>query len=292
MAMPPFLEARRPQVEEALSRWVRRCPGPPALIEAMEYSLLDGGKRIRPLLVILAREAVGGEGADPLPAACAIEMIHTYSLIHDDLPAMDDDDLRRGRPTSHRRFGEAMAILAGDALLTHAFWVLASAYGDEGPLAARLIEEVSRAAGPSGMVGGQVLDTLSGAPPRTEEALVEVHQRKTGALIRASVRVGAILGGASPTALDALTRFAEAIGLAFQVVDDILDGTATPEALGKTPGKDARQGKVTFATLLGLEEAQRRSQALTEEAVAALAPFEDGARDLEALATFLVGRRF
>jgi geranylgeranyl diphosphate synthase type II len=288
MSYPPILEAIKSQFETRLRSTAAASQGPQSLLEAMSYSLLVGGKRVRPVLLLATREMFPPGGVDPIPAACAIEFIHTYSLIHDDLPAMDNDDYRRGKPTSHKCFGEAMAILAGDALLTEAFGMLARAYRDSGdPAAVKVIAEIATAAGSAGMVGGQVLDTLS--PERSPElaALERTHRMKTGALLLAPVRCGAILGGATTAELEALTRFGRMIGLAFQVVDDILDVVGTRETLGKTAGKDQVQGKATYPALMGLQDSRRYALELTDAARSALAPFGGRAEPLYAMARFI-----
>jgi geranylgeranyl diphosphate synthase type II len=248
----------------------------------MAYSLYSPGKRLRPLLVILACEATGGTLEMALPSACAVEMIHTYSLIHDDLPAMDDDDLRRGQPTCHKKFDEATAILAGDALLTGAFEVIAAGYAPR--TAAVSCLELARGAGAVGMVGGQVLDleaegriAASGErkPPESLASLENIHTRKTGALFRSSLRLGVFAAqgerptGPDPKALAAADAYAEAFGLAFQVTDDLLDVESTADKAGKRVGKDAARGKLTYPGLLGVEESRRRAAALGQQAMAA-----------------------
>jgi len=272
-------------MESALRAHLASCRNaPPSLRDAMEYSLLAGGKRLRPALALGAAEIVCGDDAPALPAACAIEMIHTYSLIHDDLPAMDNDDLRRGRPTSHKVYGEALAILAGDALLTLAFHIVAQSGN------ARVIAEVARAAGAEGMVGGQVLDMQSEGRELTLEQLQQVHALKTGALIRVSVRAGALLAGASDSQLDALTQYGRHVGLAFQIADDILNVTGTEEALGKPVGSDAAHRKATYPAIVGLHRARRFGEEAVAAAAAALAPFGPEADNLRALARFIIER--
>ncbi len=285
---------RRHQVEGALERWLPQ-PGdrPPKVHEAMRYSVFAGGKRLRPLLALLACEAVGGDTEDAMPAAVALEMIHTYSLIHDDLPAMDDDDYRRGQPTCHRVYGEAIAILAGDALLTHAFLVLADPAAGRVPPARRLqiMAEIAEAAGSRGMVGGQAMDILSEGHEIDHPTLLYLHTHKTGALIRASVRAGAIAGGADGEALQALTRYGERIGLAFQIVDDILDIEGVTDEMGKTTGSDQRRKKATYPALMGLEESRRQAAHLLQEAKDALRPLGEKGAVLAALADFIGARR-
>jgi geranylgeranyl diphosphate synthase type II len=260
----------------------------------MRYSLFAGGKRIRPLLAVCACEAVGGAVEDVLPFACALEMVHTFSLIHDDLPAMDDDDLRRGKPTSHKVFGEAIAILAGDALLARAFHLLSDgAAGDpvrlaRGTQAAAILGE---AVGTLGLIGGQVEDMESEGRHVSGETLERIHRSKTGALLRASVRGGAVIGGAVPDDLERLTRYASAIGLAFQVVDDILDATESAERLGKTAGKDRAARKATYVRVHGLAAARGKAAALLSEALAALEPLGERAELLAHVARRIVDRR-
>jgi geranylgeranyl diphosphate synthase, type II len=290
-----YLEARRRAVDEALDRYLPPTTAPPPVIHAaMRYSVFAGGKRLRPILVIAGAEAAGGQMADVLPTACCFELIHTYSLVHDDLPAMDDDDYRRGRLTNHKVFGEAIAVLAGDALLTHALGLVAVNFG-LGKAAAdvfpRVLAEITGAAGTDGMVGGQVVDVQSEGKTVPAETLEYIHTRKTAALIRGALRSGALLAGAPEAALTALTTYGERIGLAFQIVDDILDVEGSLETLGKTAGKDQRQQKITYPSLHGLPASKARAAALTREAHAALAPLGPAAEPLRALAGFILNRR-
>jgi geranylgeranyl diphosphate synthase type II len=289
-----YLKARRAMVDEALERALPPDDAPPPSVHrAMRYSVMAGGKRLRPILVIAGAEAVGGRAEIVMPTACALELIHTYSLIHDDLPAMDDDDFRRGRPTSHKVFGEAIAILAGDALLTHAFRLIAdnaSLVGDPRVIC-DVVREVAVAAGTEGMVGGQVVDIESEGKAITAETLDFIHLRKTAALIRASLRVGARLAAAKPDALEAITRAGERLGLAFQIVDDILDVEGNLEELGKTAGSDERKQKATYPALHGIDASRQRAHVLIQDAKAALAPLGPAARPLEALADFIFERR-
>ena len=268
---------------------------PGTIHRAVRYSQFAGGKRIRPLLVLAAGEAVGGIGSDLMPLACAVEMIHTYSLIHDDLPAMDDDDLRRGKPTSHKVFGEAIAILAGDALLTRAFHLLAEVprEADASLLRRRLstLALLGEACGTSGLIGGQVLDLESEGKAISAADLERLHRAKTGALLSACVRGGAVLGGASETEMAALSRYAAAVGLAFQVVDDVLDATEGCAQLGKTAGKDAAAQKATYVSLHGLDGARAMARSLLNEALHALSPFGPSAEALRGLARLIVERR-
>jgi geranylgeranyl diphosphate synthase type II len=259
----------------------------------MRYSVFAGGKRLRPVLVAAGAEAVGGTLAAVMPAACAVEMIHTYSLIHDDLPAMDNDDFRRGVPTNHKVFGEAIAILAGDALLTLAFRLLGDsvAAGADAQRLREVFTEVADAAGSAGMVGGQVADIECEGKPADAAIVDYIHTHKTAALIRASIRSGAILAGATPAQLKALGVAGDDLGLAFQIMDDILDITATSEELGKTAGKDQAQQKATYPAVHGIETSRRRAQALVADAHAALEPFGPRALPLRALGTFIIERK-
>ena len=290
------LAAMREEVDAALDRALPEESAWPATIHrAVRYSLFAGGKRIRPVLVLAAGEAVGGADEDLLPLACAVEMVHTYSLVHDDLPAMDDDDLRRGKPTSHKVFGEAIAILAGDALLTRAFHLLAEAPPglDEARLRRRLraIEVLGEACGTTGLIGGQVMDLESEGRAIAGADLECLHRAKTGALLSACVRGGAILGGAGEEDLGRLSRYAAAIGLAFQVVDDVLDATGGAEELGKTAGKDEAARKATYVSIHGLARARALAGELRDEALHALTPLGPRAELLRALALRVVERR-
>jgi len=258
---------------------------PPTLYESMRYSLSAGGKRIRPILSIASCEAVGGMTENVIPAAIAIEMIHTYSLIHDDLPAMDNDDLRRGKPTNHKVFGEATAILAGDGLLTLAFSILSGVSNSM-----KILHEIALAAGPEGMVGGQQLDIENEGKNIDVKALEELHRRKTGALILAAVRSGGIAGGAVETQLSALTDYGMKIGLAFQIADDILDLEGDVEYIGKSPGKDVKQNKNTYPALLGLAESKIVARNLVDEALEALESFDEKAVPLRMIAEYIVDR--
>ena len=267
---------------------------PETIHRAVRYSLFAGGKRIRPVLVLASGEAVGAPRAELLPLACAVEMIHTYSLIHDDLPAMDDDELRRGKPTSHKVFGEAIAILAGDALLTRAFHLLATVPpGVDDALARRRLaatEVLAEGCGTAGLIGGQVMDLESEGRATSAQALERLHRAKTGALLSACVRGGAILGGARPDELAALSRYAAAIGLAFQVVDDVLDATEDAQSLGKTAGKDAAAHKATYVSVHGIERAREMADGLLRDALAAVEPFGPRGALLQALARLVVER--
>jgi geranylgeranyl diphosphate synthase, type II len=264
------------------------------LYQAMRYSVVNGGKRVRPLLVYAACEALGGQAQDADGAACAVELIHAYSLVHDDLPAMDDDDLRRGQPTTHKAFDEACAILAGDGLQSLAFEVLADARRNPHAAELRLamITGLARAAGPAGMVGGQAIDLGSVGQQLDQSALETMHRHKTGALIEASVQLGALASGrADEAALRALHAYARAIGLAFQVQDDILDVESDTATLGKTQGKDQANHKPTYPALLGLEPAKAYALELRDQALHALRAFDNGAEPLRELARYIVERR-
>lgn len=302
MDIKEYLREKKLIVDSALERCF---PNPPegegeakfsnSLHKAIRYSLLNGGKRIRPILSIAAFEAVGGKGDRILPFACALEMIHTYSLIHDDLPAMDNDDTRRGKPTCHKMFGEAVGILAGDGLLTEAFRLMTDRSSWEGnfsnsELILDIIHEVARAAGISGMVGGQVADIESEGVGVDLPLLQYIHTHKTGAMILASVRVGARLGGARGETLKAFTRYGERIGLAFQIIDDILNVEGKAIRLGKNTGTDLSRGKATYPSLLGLEESKRRAKELVELAVESLEPYRPGADPLKEMARFIITR--
>jgi len=287
--LEPWLQALAARVEVLLANRLRRLEAAPRrLVEAMEYSLLAGGKRLRPVLCLAFAEAVRGgtPGTAAEDSACALEYIHTYSLVHDDLPAMDDDDLRRGRPTNHKVFGEAMAILAGDALLTEAFALVAT--GPE-PQRAELASRLARAAGAVGMVGGQVLDIAEDRPAE-EGYLTRLHRMKTGALLQAACTLGVVAQGGTVAQVEAAERYGEAVGLAFQIADDLLDVTSSSEAMGKPTGADAAAGRHTFPALLGLEASRLRARALVEEALAAVRPLEPVPGPLAALARYSVER--
>jgi geranylgeranyl diphosphate synthase type II len=294
MNIKDYLQNRSALVDRALERWM---PGeevlPRSLHQAMRYSVFAGGKRLRPILMIAACESLGGHAGQVLHAACAMEMIHTYSLIHDDLPAMDDDDFRRGRPTNHKVYGEATAILAGDALLTEAFRILADAEANRSVPPAtviKVIELVARYAGSQGMVGGQVVDMESEGKEIDFPTLEYIHTHKTGGLILASVQVGALLGGANDSQVAAIKRFGGAAGLAFQVADDILDVVGDQQHLGKNVGSDQARGKATYPAQLGLDEARQRADELCGIAISALAPLGKSAEILQELARYIVNR--
>jgi geranylgeranyl diphosphate synthase type II len=269
----------------------RQDAAPVRLREAIEYSLMAGGKRLRPTLVLESAAACGGGRANrsALAAAGAIELIHTFSLVHDDLPGMDNDDLRRGRPTNHKVFGEAMAILAGDAMTTLAFEVIAS--DAEPKAAARLIAELAHASGPAGMIGGQVLDMEGEQKSLSFEELKRLHGMKTGALLTGACRMGALSVSASDTQLTALTSFGRYTGLAFQIMDDVLDVTASPEQMGKATRKDAQKGKNTYPALLGLEQSRAEAEKQLKLGLSALSAFGSEADGLRTLARFVVERQ-
>jgi geranylgeranyl diphosphate synthase type II len=267
-----------------------RTNAPPRLFEAIEYSVMAGGKRLRPALVLECARACGGDEArgSALAAAGAIELIHTFSLVHDDLPAMDDDDLRRGRPTNHKVFGEAMAILAGDAMVTLAFELLATqASADVAPA---LIRELAHAAGPEGMIGGQVLDMAGENQSLSLDELRRIHRMKTGALLTAACRLGAVAVSADSPALAGVTTYGQHLGIAFQIVDDVLDLTSTPEQLGKRTNKDAGKGKNTYPALMGLDKSKAAAREHLDAAIGALTEFGPRADRLKALARFVVDR--
>ena len=287
-----YLEVRRLMVEEALEVALPQQDGPESrVVEAMRYSLFAGGKRLRPILCLAASEAVGGETQSAMPAGCALEMIHTYSLIHDDLPAMDDDDLRRGQPTNHKVFGEAIAILAGDGLLTEAF-VLLSHYNSLLPeRAVQVIGVIAEAASYRGMVGGQVVNMLSQNKPADLETVQHMHSRKTAALIAAATESGALAGKGSEAQVTALAQYGRGIGLAFQIADDILDIEGDTELLGKTTGADKARGKVTYPAAVGLERSRQAANEMVNGALAALEGFDDRANPLRSLAHYIITRK-
>jgi geranylgeranyl diphosphate synthase type II len=304
MDIKKYLQEKKEKVDSALERYFSNKTTsdgggiyPNTLHKAIQYSLFAGGKRIRPVLSIATFEAIGGRGDQILPFACALEMIHTYSLIHDDLPALDNDDYRRGKPTCHKVFGEAIGVLAGDALLTEAFRLMTDSAiqnfsGHDGRLVLDVIHEVAQAAGMSGMVGGQVLDIESEGEEADLPTLQYIHTHKTGALILVSVRVGARLGGASEGTLRALTHYGERIGLAFQIADDILNVEGKASLLGKKTGSDLSRKKATYPALLGLEESKRRAKELVELAVQAIGSFGTEVEPLREIAWFILSREY
>ena len=283
------------QIEEALVEALPSDPDtPPDLLEAMRYSLMAGGKRLRPILVLLAAEACGADPRDAMPAACAVEMVHTYSLIHDDLPAMDDDDLRRGQPTSHVAFGEAMAILAGDALLTRAFEILAADLPDP-VVAAECCRVLASAGGSDGMVGGQVADlAVTNTSPESIDdplqVLGTIHRRKTGRLLAASLELGAVVAGAEKQVRESLLDYGQQVGLAFQVADDLLDVEGDINRTGKTSGRDAHLGKWTYPALAGNDKSRRLARNCIASACAAVEPLGEAGEPLKVLAEFVIER--
>ena len=289
-----YLQERKRMIDDALDRLL---PGeendPPMIFKAIRYGLFAGGKRIRPILCMAAAEAVDGSADDVLPVACALECIHSYSLIHDDLPAMDNDDFRRGRPTSHKVFGEDVAILAGDALLTEAFFLLADmgqVSGTDAAVLLHVIRDVAHAAGIWGMIGGQVMDVQSEGKVVDREVLYGIHARKTGAMIRVSVKSGALLAGARPDQMTALAAYGDHIGLAFQIADDILNVTGSHVRMGKNTGSDEHRGKATFPALMGVEESRSVLRQQIIEGMADLAGFDEKADPLRLLAKFIMER--
>lgn len=292
MTLAEYLADSRAQIDAELERVVpTESDYPETIHRAMRHSLFAGGKRIRPILCLAAAEALNAREEAVVRAACSLELVHTYSLIHDDLPALDNDDFRRGVPTCHKVFGEAMAILAGDALLTLAFQVIAGLDKTPAERSRQMSAELALAAGTvRGMIGGQVADLEAEGREIDSRHLEYIHRSKTGALLRASVRLGAIAGGASDSRLASLSEYAEHIGLAFQIVDDVLDVVGSKESLGKTAGKDAAQKKATYPQLYGLDESRRMASEYLEKAVAALEPFGDQARWLRELAGMIVSR--
>jgi geranylgeranyl diphosphate synthase type II len=310
-ALGEYLDGALLRIEEALSGYLPEVDSgagagcPARLAIAMRYAVLGGGKRLRAVLCMMAAEACGGEAGAAMPAACALEMVHSYSLIHDDLPAMDDDDLRRGRPTCHRAFDEATAILAGDGLLTLAFEVVAREVRPHSA-ALRCVQILAEAAGPSGMVAGQMADLqaegrteaqtggtpgcATGETAATLTALESIHRRKTGALLRAPLRMGAVISTAPEAYIDALDRYGKAVGLAFQIVDDLLDVQGDETKLGKRVGKDSELGKWTYPRFLGVDGSRRRARQLADEAVAALEPFGTRGHRMRDLALALLER--
>ncbi|MBM3877290.1 MAG: polyprenyl synthetase family protein [Verrucomicrobia bacterium] len=286
-----WLDDRSALVNRALDRFLPRESARPATIhEAMRYSLFAGGKRMRPALTLAAAEACGGNVDDALPLACAVECVHTYSLIHDDLPAMDNDDFRRGKPTNHKVFGEGIAILAGDALLTQAFEIAAQAKGWPRHPHHELVRELARASGSLQLIAGQVADLEGEGRKLSVADLRYIHERKTSALLCCAVRLGGMSANAPAAQLDALTVFGTNVGLAFQVVDDILDVTQTTEQLGKTAGKDIAAQKATYPSIVGLEQSRLIARRLTKKAFAALRPFGGKSAALNALAHYLLIR--
>lgn len=293
MDLKAYLAARQQQVDRALGRFLPKENARPATIhKAMRYSLFAGGKRLRPILCLAAAEACGGSTDAAIPLACAMECIHTYSLIHDDLPSMDNDDFRRGRPTCHKVFGDGIAVLAGDALLTIAFEIAATASPTRRYDMKQIIREIAVAAGSRKLIAGQVADLEAEGQPISRAGLRYIHENKTAAMLIASVRLGAMSANAKPAELEAISAFGAAAGLAFQVIDDILDVTQTSEKLGKSAGKDVASQKATYPAVLGLEKSRREAQRLTNEAHAALEPLGTRAETLRAIGAYLLERDY
>lgn len=292
MDIEDYLKREREEIDLALDRYLPPESDYPATIhKAMRYSIFAGGKRIRPILALAATEAVKGNKEKVLPVACVFELIHTYSLIHDDLPAMDDDDLRRGSPTNHKVFGDAVAILAGDALLTLAFDILATKVQGEEKILLQIVHEISKAAGSMGMVGGQVVDIESQGKTVDFPVLEYIHIHKTGSLILSSIRAGALISSAGEKELIALTKCGEALGLAFQIADDILDVEGVSEKMGKNKGSDKAKDKATYPALLGLDESKKRAEELMSIALAAIDFFGDEATSLRQVAKYIISRQ-
>ncbi|MEN3368836.1 MAG: geranylgeranyl diphosphate synthase, type [Verrucomicrobiota bacterium] len=293
MDLKRYLVARQKEVDRALDRFLPKESMPPATIHrAMRYSLFAGGKRLRPVLCLAAAEACGGKADAALPLACAVECIHTYSLIHDDLPSMDNDDLRRGRATCHKVFGDGIAILAGDALLTIAFEIAATARAAARYDLRELFREITTAAGSQKLIAGQVADLEAEGRRINRAQLRYIHENKTAALLTASVRLGGMAANATPKQLAAITAFGRALGLAFQVIDDILDVTQTSEKLGKSAGKDVAAKKATYPAVIGLEKSRGEARRLTSEAHRALKSLGESATVLRALADYLLQREY
>jgi geranylgeranyl diphosphate synthase type II len=287
MDLDGYLKKAADDTDAAMNRFLPAENERPAMLHAaMRYCVFAGGKRLRPVLCIAAAEACGGNRENAMAAACALELMHTYSLVHDDLPCMDDDDLRRGRPTCHKVYGEGMAVLCGDALLTEAFAVLACSKSVE------MIAELATAGGSRKLIGGQVMDLEGEGKSLSLEELIRIHEAKTAALLTTSVRLGAMSAGADETQIAALTKFGHALGLAFQVIDDILDVTQTTENLGKTAGKDAAVAKVTYPSVMGLEESRAEAARLTAEALEALSVFGENGERLREIAERMLLREF
>jgi len=291
--MKEYLAARQKLVDEALDRFLPKATLKPKTIhKAMRYSVFAGGKRLRPILCLAAAECCGGSVEAAMPLACAVECVHTYSLIHDDLPCMDDDDFRRGVPTSHKVFGEGIAVLAGDALLTFAFELLTLALGWPRYPVREIVQELAVAAGSRHLVAGQVVDLESEGKKISQSLLHFIHESKTAALLRSSIRLGAMSANATPAQLRNLSDFGRSLGLAFQVIDDILDVTQTTEKLGKSAGKDIAAEKATFPAVVGLEKSRKIAQKLTKEAREALRPFGKRAEVLLGMADYLLERDY
>jgi len=288
-----YLGARQKLIDQALGRFLPRASEKPATIhKAMRYSIFVGGKRLRPILCLAAAEACGGNVPQAMAPACAVECIHTYSLIHDDLPCMDDDDFRRGQPTNHKVFGEGVAVLAGDALLTIAFEILAQTRETARYRMPALMKELAVASGSHWLIGGQVADLEGEGRKISEDELKFIHRSKTAALLTAAIRLGAMSANAPEKKLAGLTLFGQSLGLAFQVIDDILDVTQTSEKLGKSAGKDVAAQKATYPAVFGLEKSRKEAQRLTKQALASIKPFGEKGAMLKVLADYLLERDY
>ena len=294
MNLKAYLRSRQKQIDRALDRYLPRTKvKPPTLHKAMRYSLFAGGKRLRPILCLAAAEACRGKISNALPLACALECIHTYSLVHDDLPSMDNDDYRRGRPTCHKVFGDGIAVLAGDALLTIAFEIVSMAKPARRYDMSTLLREIAVAAGSQRLIAGQVADLEAEGRDVKRDQLRFIHENKTAAILKSSVRLGAMSANVDAKKLRAITQFGRALGLAFQVVDDILDVTQTSEILGKSAGKDIAARKATYPAVIGLEKSRAEARRLTRQAHLALSVFRSGeAEPLHALANYLLEREY
>lgn len=292
-AFTNYLSETAKRVDRALDGFLPKEKIVPTTIhKAMRYSVFAGGKRLRPILCLAAAEACGGDIERAMPAACAVEVLHTYSLVHDDLPCMDDDDLRRGRPTCHKVFGDGMAVLCGDALLTEAFYILAQTSQTPRYRMAEFIKELALTSSSRHLIGGQVMDLEGEGKSLTKAQLILIHKAKTAALLTTSLRLGAMAVNTTPAKLEALSTFGQSLGLAFQIIDDILDVTQSTEVLGKTAGKDANVAKATYPAIVGLEKSRKEAAVLTKKAMDALAGFGKKANHLHQIADFLLGREY
>jgi geranylgeranyl diphosphate synthase type II len=289
-ALKEYCQNKIGLIDAALSQYIPASNYPPIIYEAMRYSIFAGGKRLRPIMLMAAADAVGSNGSDYLPVACGLEMIHTYSLIHDDLPAMDNDDYRRGKLTNHKVYGDGIAVLAGDGLLTAAFSTMLSQTNVEPQELINVVSEIAAAAGPAGMVGGQAIDLISEGKIIDAKTLQYIHQAKTGALFKAAIRSGALLGSGNQQQVDALTNYAANFGLAFQITDDILDVIGTQEKIGKPVGSDMKNQKVTYVTLHTLEGAKQLAQQAVDQALDSLCGFGPEADILRKLVEHLITR--
>lgn len=289
-SLSQYCQSKIKLIDEALAGYIPGNAYPPVIYDAMRYSLFAGGKRLRPIMLMAAADAVGGQGSSYLPVACGLEMIHTYSLIHDDLPAMDNDDYRRGKPTNHKIYGDGMAILAGDGLLTAAFDTMLSQPNVNPTILVKVTKEIATAAGAAGMVGGQAVDLVSEGQSVDAKTLEFMHQAKTGALFKASLRAGAMLAGASEKNIEALTYYADQFGLAFQITDDILDVIGSQDKIGKPVGSDIKNNKVTYVALHSLAGAKQLAQQAVDNALISLSEFGAEAAILRELVEYLITR--